>query len=131
MTIERPFIKIQKLSEGAIVPRYANRAAAGFDLYSITDGILKAGERLTLPIGIASEISPCWCVLFVGKSGLASKKGIDILGGLIDSDYRGEWKVVLLNSGEEDYDFQKGDKITQGVILYSPQASILEVDKLS
>ena len=131
MIIENPEIKIRRSSPDAKLPTYATDGSAGFDLYSIEDGELKVGKRVIIALGIEAEIPKDWCVVFIGKSGLASKNGIDILGGLIDPDYRGGWKVILLNTGEENFEFKKGDKITQGVILYAPQAKLTEVKELS
>jgi|SRR5581483_518854 len=130
--IERPIIKFRKTSEDAIIPSYATDGSNGFDLYSMMDGKLRPGELMMIPLGVEAEIPKDWCVVFIGKSGLASREGIGILGGLIDSDYRGEWHAILLNNKkQEEFVFHKRQKVVQGVILYSPQAKIVEVDSLS
>lgn len=126
-----PILKVKRLYPDAIVPTYSNPGDAGFDLYSMIDGKIGPGRKKIIPLGISVEIPKDWCMLFIGKSGLATEPGIEILGGLIDSGYRGELRAVLLNTGQEKFDFEKGDKVTQGVLLYSPQAKIIEVQELA
>ncbi len=109
-------IKIKKLYEDAIVPKYATEGDAGLDVYSRENYILKAGERHVFSTGISSEIPTGIVALLWDKSGLAAKNGLTVLGGVIDSGYRGEWMVVLLNSSKEDYQVKKGDKIAQALI---------------
>ncbi len=125
-----PILKVVKLYPDAIVPSYANPGDAGFDLYSMEDGIIGPGRKRVIPLGIAVEIPRDWCIQLTGKSGLSASYGIDILGGLIDSGYRGELKAILLNTGEERFKYEKGSKVTQGVLYYSPQAEIIEVQSL-
>ncbi len=125
-----PTLKVMKLSPDAIVPSYAKPGDAGFDLFSMIDGKIGPGRTKIIPLGISVEIPKDWCILFIGKSGLATMPGIAILGGLIDSGYRGELKAVLLNAGQARFEFEKGDKVTQGVLFYSPQAEIIEVQSL-
>lgn len=126
-----PEIKFKKLHSDAKIPFYAHEDDAGFDLFTVEDGQILVGERKKIPLGLAAEISKGWCVLFIGKSGLADRSGVAILGGLIDSGYRGEWQAILLNTGDEVIRYGKGDKVTQGVVLYNPQAKIIEVHDLS
>ncbi|HSX49137.1 MAG TPA: dUTP diphosphatase [Candidatus Saccharimonadales bacterium] len=126
-----PTLKVMKVNPNAIIPSYANPGDAGLDLYSMIDGKIAPGYIKKIPLGIAVEIQKDWCMLFIGKSGLATKPGIAILGGLIDSGYRGELHAVLLNAGKERLVFEKGDKVTQGVLFYSPQARIIEVTELA
>ncbi len=125
-----PLLKVKKLSPDAIVPTYANPGDAGFDLYSMEDGNIAPKHIKIIPLGLAVEIPKDWCIQFIGKSGLATKPGIAILGGLIDSGYRGELKAVLFNAGLEKHEFKKGNKVVQGVLYYSPQAKIIEVKDL-
>jgi len=109
-------IKIKKLFEDAIVPSYAHEGDAGMDVYSRENYILKAGEKHRFSTGISSEIPDGIVALIWDKSGLAAENGLTVLAGVIDSGYRGEWMVVLLNSSREDYRIKKGDKIAQALI---------------
>lgn len=129
---KEPILKFKLLNPDAVVPKYAKPGDAGFDLITPIDFNLKVAVKpTTIPLGLAVEIPQNWCIQFIGRSGLASKNGVAILGGLIDSGYRGELGVVLLNTGEVDIFFRKGDKIAQGVVYYAPQAKIVEVEELS
>ena len=126
-------LKIKKLSPDAIIPAYQTELAAGFDLHSIEDCVLKKGERKLIKTGLAFEIEPGYEVQIRPRSGLAFKHGITVLNtpGTIDADYRGEIMVLLINLGEEDFEIKKGDRIAQAVIAPVIQAEFEEVDKLS
>ena len=126
-------LKIKKLSPDAIIPAYQTEFAAGFDLHSIEDYVLKRGERKLIKTGLAFEIEPGYEVQIRPRSGLAFKHGITVLNtpGTIDADYRGEIMVLLINLGEEDFEIKKGDRIAQAVIAPVIQAEFEEVDKLS
>ena len=126
-------LKIKKLSPDAIIPAYQTELAAGFDLHSIEDYVLKRGERKLIKTGLAFEIEPGYEVQIRPRSGLAFKHGITVLNtpGTIDADYRGEIMVLLINLGEEDFEIKKGDRIAQAVIAPVIQAEFEEVDKLS
>jgi len=124
-------IKIKKLHKDAIVPRYAYSDDAAMDLYSIEDVLLKPGEHKTVCTGIATEFPPDYAALIWGKSGLASKKGIGTLAGVIDCGYRGEWKVVVFNFSNEDYLVKKGEKIAQFLIQPVAHMEVEEANELS
>ena len=125
-------LKFKKLNDQAVIPQFANPSDVGFDLFSLEDKTLKTGERYVFNTGLASEIPEGYFVVFKPKSGLAVKAGIDVLAGVIDAGYRGEWGVVLINLGHEDYAFSKGDKIAQGILLSFDLPEIIETkDDLS
>jgi len=126
-------LKIKKLNEEAIIPAYQSEEAAGFDLHSIEDYVLKTGERKLINTGLAFETEPGYEVQIRPRSGLAFKHGITVLNspGTIDSDYRGEIKVLLINLGSEDFEIKKGERIAQAVVAPVIQAEILEVDELN
>jgi dUTP pyrophosphatase len=111
-------LKVKKLNKDAIIPAYHSVEAAGFDLHSIEDVILKPGERKLIKTGLAFEIEKGYEVQIRPRSGLAFKYGITVLNspGTIDSDYRGEIKVLLINLGENDFEIKKGERIAQAVI---------------
>jgi len=126
-------LKIKKLNEEAIIPAYQSEEAAGFDLHSIEDYVLKVGERKLINTGLAFETEPGYEVQIRPRSGLAFKYGITVLNspGTIDSDYRGEIKVLLINLGSEDFEIKKGERIAQAVVAPAIQAEIVEVDELN
>lgn len=123
-------IKIKKLNSGAKIPAFAMEGDAGMDLCSIENAILGPGERISCCTGIAVKIPEEHAGLIWDKSGLALKKGVKIMAGVIDSGYRGEIKVVLINLSQEEYKINKGDKIAQMLIQKIKQPIIEEVKKL-
>ena len=126
-------LKIKKLNPKAIIPAYQTEEAAGFDLHSIEDVIIKPNERKLISTGLAFEIEFGYEVQIRPRSGLAFKEGITVLNspGTIDSDYRGEIKVLLINLGDRDFKIKRGDRIAQAVVAPIIQAKIVEVDNLS
>lgn len=128
--MEKLKIKVKLLHPDAKIPLHATADAAGFDLYSVEEVILGPGETKIVPTGISMEIPKGHCVQFRDRSGLGAK-GIHHFAGLIDSDYRGEFKVVLHNSGKESYKIAKGDRIIQGVLTPVFQADFEKSAELS
>ena len=124
-------IKFRLLIKGAKVPSYAHSGDAGFDIYAVSSKLIKKRTHEVIATGIVSEISKGWFVSFRDRSGLAAKHGIHVLGGVIDSGYRGEWKVILANFGNKDYKVEKRERIAQGILQPAPQAQIKQVKKLS
>jgi len=126
-------LKVKRLSNEAKIPAYQSEEAAGFDLHSIEDVVINPGERKLIGTGLAFEIEKGYEVQIRPRSGLAVKHGITVLNspGTIDSDYRGEIKVLLINLGNEKFEIKKGDRIAQAVIAPVIQAEIIEVDSLS
>ena len=104
-----PVVKVQ----GQGVPSYGSAAAAGADLRASEPVRLEPGARAAVPTGLHLEIPPGHVGLVWPRSGLAVKHGIDTLAGVIDSDYRGEVKVVLVNHGTEPFDVAAGDRVAQ------------------
>ncbi|ACM92504.1 deoxyuridine 5'-triphosphate nucleotidohydrolase [Nautilia profundicola AmH] len=126
-------LKIKKLNQEALIPAYQTKEAAGFDLHSIEDVIIKPGERKLIGTGLAFEIEFGYEVQIRPRSGLAFKHGITVLNtpGTIDSDYRGEIKVLLINHSNEAFEIKKEERIAQAVIAPVVQAEIIEVEELS
>jgi dUTP pyrophosphatase len=128
MTLE---IKVQKIHPEAKIPQYAHPGDAGMDLFSIEeDYTLKPRERKLFRTGLKIELPAGYVSLIWDKSGVANK-GIKTMGGVIEHTYRGEYKVILLNTSDTNYEIKKGDKIAQLLIQQIETAKILEVDKLS
>lgn len=123
-------IKIKKLNSEAKLPRYAHKEDAGMDLFSIQDLILKPKHRAVVKTGISIELPKGYVSLVWDKSGIASK-GIKTMGGVIDSGYRGEYKVVLVNLSSENFEIKKGQKIAQVLIQKVENPKIEVVENLS
>ena len=124
-------IKIKKLHPSAILPSYAHEGDAGMDLYAIEDTIIPVGKRVLIPIGFAMEFPAEYVGLVWDKSGLSNNHGIKTLGGVLDSSYRGEIKIGLVNLGTGVHKINKGDKIAQMLIQKVERAEIKEVTELS
>ncbi|MBL7021842.1 dUTP diphosphatase [Patescibacteria group bacterium] len=124
-------INIKKLNPDIKLPSYANIGDAGMDVYSLEDKIMEPGERYLFKLGFAMEIPNGHVGLFWDKSGIASKYGIHTLAGVIDSIYRGEFGVVMLNTSKEAYEFKKGEKLAQLLIQPVLSPELVEVDELS
>jgi dUTP pyrophosphatase len=123
-------LKIQRLSADVPVPGYAYEGDAAFDLYSREDVTLQQGERAAVPTGLAMAIPDGYVGLVWDKSGLAIKRGLKTLGGVVDSGYRGEVLVGMFNTGKEPYTFKKGEKVAQMIIQRKEVVQIEEVDEL-
>jgi dUTP pyrophosphatase len=122
--------KVQKLSPNAILPTKNNQDDAGIDIYTNESHTLKPGETYMFSTGIAVEFSRGYVALLWDRSGLGSK-GIHRLAGVIDSGYRGEWKVILVNLTKKPYAIKQGDKVIQCVMQKFEPVQIKEVAKLS
>lgn len=116
---------IKKLKETAVIPSRGSKGAAGYDLYTTETYELKVGERKAFKTDISIAIPPSYYGRIAPRSGLAVKKGIDVLAGVIDEDYRGEILVALINLGQEPVQINVGDKIAQ-IIFENYNAFALE-----
>ena len=124
-------LKIKKMNADAKLPAYSHYDDAGFDLFTPENIIIKKGERIGVPTGIAMEIPEGYVGLIWDKSGLAIKNGMKTLGGVIDSTYRGEVLVGMINLSEGDYTFEKGHKVAQMIIQKKEFVDFEEVAELS
>jgi dUTP pyrophosphatase len=108
-----------KLNSRAVLPERAHKSDAGLDLSSIEELTLQPGERHPCQTGLSVAIPHRWAGLIVPRSGLAARYGITIVNspGLIDAGYRGELKVILLNTGHEPYQIEVGSRIAQLVVV--------------
>jgi dUTP pyrophosphatase len=123
-------IKVKKLVSNAIIPNYAHNTDAGMDIYSCENLIIKPKHRTIVKTGISMEFPENYVALVWDKSGLAAK-GITSIAGVIDSGYRGEYKIILLNIGSKNYKIKKGQKIAQILIQPIVQGEIEEVKELN
>lgn len=114
------------------LPAYATDGAAGMDVVSAEERVLYPGERAAVSTGIAMAVPEGYELQIRPRSGLALKHGIAVPNtpGTIDSDYRGELKVILINHGNEPYEVRRGDRIAQAVLSPVVRASWLEVHEL-
>ena len=124
-------IKIKKLFPDVKIPGKSRQGDAAYDLFSREDYLLKPNERHLFKLGFALEMSPEYVALVWDRSGMASKNGIHSLAGVIDSNFRGEVCVVLLNTSDKDYQVKKGDRIAQMLIQKVESVKFEEVDKLA
>lgn len=127
-------VKITRLAHGADLPlpAYETEGAAGLDLRSAEACEIAAGGRalvptglsISLPLGFEGQVRP--------RSGLAAKHGVTVLNapGTIDSDYRGEVKVILVNFGEQSFRIARGDRIAQLIVAPITRVEIAEVESL-
>jgi dUTP pyrophosphatase len=118
--------------EGLELPAYATAGAAGMDVLSAEDVTLAPGARHAVATGLAVAIPHGFEVQVRPRSGLALKFGITVPNtpGTIDSDYRGELKVILINHGHDPFEIRRGDRVAQLVLAPVIRASWLKVDEL-
>lgn len=128
-------LKIKKVRENAKIPTRGTEGSAGLDLYACIDEpiLLKRGETALIPTGIAIALDDIHYAAFIyARSGLAVKHGIGLLNsvGVVDSDYRGEIHVGVINQIEEPYEIQPFERIAQMVIKPVEIPEIAECDDL-
>lgn len=127
-------IKIKKLCENAVIPQRATKGSAGLDLSACIDSeiVIDPGEIKTIPTGIAAACCENSALMIYPRSGLASKHGIALANcvGVVDSDYRGEIKVPLINHGGESFTITNGMRIAQMVVTPILLPDIIETDAL-
>ena len=128
-------VRVKKLNPNAKLPVYGSVEAAGADLYACLDEdvVISAGCSAFIPTGLSMEIPVGYAGLIYARSGLACKQGLAPANkvGVIDSDYRGEFVVVLHNHGNEDRTVCNGDRIAQLVITPVLTVSFVETDELT
>ena len=126
-------IQVKRLNNTAKLPNKAHPGDAGWDLYSNNeeDIHIEFGHRQLIPIGCSFAIPEGYYGRLADRSGNAWKCGIHVMGGVIDSKYRGEVKVILVNLDcEEGFIVKKGDKISQMIITKIHEGDIVEVNDL-
>jgi dUTP pyrophosphatase len=130
--------ELKEQDHQGLIPTRSNATDAGLDLYAAEDVYLKASNslpqeshRAIVSTGIAVEFPPGLVLLIQDRSGMSAKHGIHRVAGTVDSDYRGEVKVALVNLSQKDYQIKKGDRIAQAVLQPVILAQPIEVDELS
>ena len=125
-------VRVRRLGEGTL-PHRQTEGAAGFDLSSTADAVIPAHGFATVPTGIAIEMPSNIEAQVRPRSGLAARHGIGVLNspGTIDSDYRGEVKVILFNTGNADFAVHRGDRIAQLVFSRLTAVELVETEEIS
>jgi len=124
-------VYVKKLIESTMIPARANKTDAGYDLWSVDSYTLKPLERKLFKTGICVEIPEGYYGRIAPRSGLAYKHGLDTLAGVIDSSYRGEIGVILINLGDKDVYITHGDRIAQLIIETCHQPTMIWVEDLN
>jgi dUTP pyrophosphatase len=126
-------VAVRRLRPDAHIPEAAYDGDAGLDLAACDHVALGAGERAVVSTGVAVEIPEGYAGFVQPRSGLAARHGIGIVNspGLIDSGYRGEIRVVLLNTGVEPFSIEPGMRIAQLVVVPVAAVRLVEVDELA
>ena len=134
MNSQKVEVRVKRLNHGAglPLPEYTTSGAAGMDICAAESLNLRVGRRHAVATGFAFAIPDGYEVQVRPRSGLALKNGITCLNtpGTIDSDYRGEVKVILANLGEDDFMINKGDRIAQLVVAPVTKAAMVEVESI-
>ncbi len=123
-------VQIKRLRPGIILPSYKHLGDAGLDIFSPESFMLQPGERRMVPTGWSLALPEGYVSLIWDRSGIAAKNGITNLAGVIEWSYRGEYGVVLLNTGTEPYEVRAGDRIAQLLVQPVATAELQEVDDL-
>ena len=129
-------LKIKIVSRSGQVPSYETEGSAGADLRAwLPEGpvTLQPGERRLIPTGLFVELPPGIEAQIRARSGLSIKHGITMINGVgtVDSDYRGEWNVPLVNLGQEAYTIQDGDRIAQMILARYKQADFCLTEEIN
>ncbi len=128
-------IRVKKVRDNAILPTYGSSEAAGADLYACLDAevVVEPGNSAFIPTGLSMEIPKGYAGLIYARSGLACKRGLAPANkvGVVDSDYRGEFMVVLYNHGSEPQTVTPGERIAQLVVTPVLTPPFIECDDLS
>jgi dUTP pyrophosphatase len=127
-------LAVQRLRDDAKLPTRSHAGDAGYDLYAVEPATLQPGARAMVPTGIAIELPAGHAGLVLPRSGLAAKHGIALVNapGLIDEGYRGELRVLLLNTDREAaFEIAAGDRIAQLVLVEVSTPEVVEVRALS
>ena len=127
-------ILIKKLSEETIIPKYETENSSGMDIVANINKEVEIlpGEKTIIPSGFSLSIPKGFEIQIRPRSGLAAKKGISVLNtpGTIDSDYRGEIKIILINLGKKSFVINSGDRVAQMILSPVVKAKLREVKKL-
>ena len=122
-----------KLAPGAVLPAYETDGSSGLDIRANEDSVIEAGSWAMVGTGLFPEIQQGFEIQVRSRSGLAARNGVFVLNspGTVDSDYRGEIKVILANMGKSEFVIEKGERIAQIVVCPVIQAQVSKVEEIS
>jgi dUTP pyrophosphatase len=128
----RSIVSVKKLSGEAVVPQYMTGGSAAADLVAAQDVLVQPGKRALIGTGISAAIPEGHVGLICPRSGMALKRGVTVANapGVIDSDYRGEWKVILANLSDWPFRVEKGMRVAQVLVMPVRQFWFFEVGEL-
>jgi dUTP pyrophosphatase len=133
--MKRNAMRIKIKTESGRLPAYETDGSAGMDIRASLGGplVIKAGKRALVPTGLRVQLPSGYEAQIRARSGLAAKHGVGLVNGTgtIDSDYRGEIKIPMINWGEDDFTINDGDRIAQMVVAPYARAEWDEADELS
>lgn len=123
-------VKFKRVEPDALLPTRETELSVGLDLYAYVGGTLAPGRRAVVRTGVKVDIPPGHELQVRPRSGLAAKYGVTVLNspGTVDADYRGEVKVILINHGEEPFEWGIGDRIAQ--IVFAKPVCVEPVEEL-
>lgn len=126
-------VKIKLINENGHIPVRATSESAGFDIYSSEDTVIESGEYKAVSTGFSMEMKSGMEAQIRPRSGLAAKHGITVLNspGTIDSDYRGEVKILLINHSRECFNIKKGERIAQMIFSKVIDVNIIQSENLN
>ena len=125
-------IPVLRLDFALPLPKHQQEGDAGVDLHAREDTKIEAGEWKLVPTGVAMAVPEGYVGLVAPRSGLALRSGIGVVNGpgVLDSGYRGELKVILINHGREEVTLERGERIAQLVVVPAVEVELVEVDVL-
>ena len=128
-------ILIKKLSDKVLIPKYETPGSSGMDIAALIDEdiTIKPGHTVIIPTGFALAVPEKYEIQIRPRSGLAAKNSVTVINtpGTIDSDYRGEIKVILINLGKKEFIVKDGMRIAQMILCPAMQGELVEVSELS
>ncbi len=123
-------VRVKKLNENTVIPSYAHGGDAGFDLSSAYDYVIRSGKREIVKTGFSMEIPEGYFGNIKDRSSVTLKNGVHVLAGVVDSNYRGEVGIVMINLGEEDYEIRVGDRVAQMLLEKVERVEFEEASEL-
>mgnify|MGYP003964304815 CR=1 FL=1 len=123
-------IKTKKLHPDSQLPQMMREGDAAMDFYAYKDYLIESGVKVVVETGGAIAIPRGYWGNVRDRSGLAGKHNIHTMAGVMDSNYRGEVQIVMINLGKEEYQIKKGDRICQMIISRHEDLEVMEVDEL-
>lgn len=124
------FVNVKKLHSDAVIPQYATSGSAGFDISANEEVMIHSGQCKAISTGLAFAIPEGYELQIRPRSGLSLKTYLRVIIGTVDSDYRGEVRIIMENTGDDSKRITKGERIAQGIIAPIQQVVFDEVTEL-